>query len=323
MATARNKTRECSTHTISETVNGVQHDFEVIFEVAEYNDILVKISEDGKRAVVGYLSRDDDAGDPRKEYDNVGTMVCWHGRYNLGDEQRTDDARDFFKELACTADYSVEERIEWWGNQGWERLRKKHHENFNAMNAELDEHIRALVMKVIKKHYVMLPLFLYDHSGITMRTCDFGDRWDSGQVGWIYCSREKAIYEWGGKGKRFTKQVKEKATKYLKGEVETYDQYLTGDVWGVCSQLFVNVAEEGDEPEWEAFEGQGLIGYNSDGSPINGDLGRDECWGHYGDKWAEEELKSRVDSYDDWLATPIPEEEEDPEQLKLFQGGKA
>lgn len=32
----------------------------------------------------------------------------------------------------------------------------------------------------------MLPLYLYDHSGITMRTSAFNCSWDSVQVGWIY-----------------------------------------------------------------------------------------------------------------------------------------
>ena len=35
---------------------------------------------------------------------------------------------------------------------------------------------------------VILPLYLYDHSGITMNTCGFSCPWDSGQVGWIYAS---------------------------------------------------------------------------------------------------------------------------------------
>ena len=30
---------------------------------------------------------DEDAANPRTEFDNVGTMVCWHRGYNLGDEQ--------------------------------------------------------------------------------------------------------------------------------------------------------------------------------------------------------------------------------------------
>ena len=31
--------------------------------------------------------------------------------------------------------------------------------------------------------YIYLPLYLYDHSGITMNTTGFSCQWDSGQVG--------------------------------------------------------------------------------------------------------------------------------------------
>ncbi len=75
----------------------------------------------------------------------------------------------------------------------------------------------------------MLPLFLYDHSGITMRTSPYSCPWDSGQVGFIYVTREKARKEMGWK--RITKARAAKLAEYLTGEVETYDQYLTGDVY--------------------------------------------------------------------------------------------
>lgn len=29
---------------------------------------------------------DDEPMNPRTDYDNFGHMVCWHSRYNLGDE---------------------------------------------------------------------------------------------------------------------------------------------------------------------------------------------------------------------------------------------
>jgi hypothetical protein len=32
----------------------------------------------------------------------------------------------------------------------------------------------------------VLPMYIYDHSGITVRTHSFADQWDSGQVGFIY-----------------------------------------------------------------------------------------------------------------------------------------
>jgi hypothetical protein len=105
---------------------------------------------------------------------------------------------------------------------------------------------------------VILPLFLYDHSGITMNTTGFNCRWDSGQVGFIFISKAKALKEFGGK--IITKKLRERLETYLKNEVETYDQYLTGDVWGV--QVF----EDGEEV--------------------------DSCWGFYGYDYAESEAKA-------------------------------
>lgn len=37
-----------------------------------------------------------------------------------------------------------------------------------------------------------------DHSGLAMQTTSFNDPWDSGQVGWIYVSKEDALKEFGG-----------------------------------------------------------------------------------------------------------------------------
>jgi len=76
---------------------------------------------------------------------------------------------------------------------------------------------------------VILPLYLYDHSGITISTSPFGCHWDSGQVGWVFCTKEEMDSNWielSGQDKE------ERSEVLLKGEVETYDQYLRGDVYG-------------------------------------------------------------------------------------------
>ena len=38
---------------------------------------------------------------------------------------------------------------------------------------------------------VVLPVYMYDHSGITINTTGFSCPWDSGMVGIIYVSKEK------------------------------------------------------------------------------------------------------------------------------------
>ena len=68
---------------------------------------------------------------------------------------------------------------------------------------------------------VSLPLYLYDHSGITISTSPFSCVWDSGRVGLIYMTKAE-VEEVGGE---------QRALEILEGEVKEYDQYLTGDVW--------------------------------------------------------------------------------------------
>lgn len=97
--------------------------------------------------------------------------------------------------------------------------------------------------------YILLPLYLYDHSGVTMNTTGFSCPWDSGKVGIIFVSKEKVLKEFGWK--KISKKRKEKVLDYLRAEVNTYDQYLRGEVYGF-------IKYKGDEEV-------------------------DSCWGFYGD----------------------------------------
>lgn len=84
-----------------------------------------------------------------------------------------------------------------------------------------------------KKAVAILPLYLLDHSGITMKTSSFNDPWDSGQVGFIYTTKEQCKKM----GLRF--QSKKKLRMELEGEVETYNQYLQGDIYGFVLSKYV------------------------------------------------------------------------------------
>jgi len=69
-----------------------------------------------------------------------------------------------------------------------------------------------------------LPLYLYDHSGLSMNTTGFHCQWDSGQIGWIYCNEIELKDEFDNDT--------EKAKEFLIANIETYDQYLRGDIYG-------------------------------------------------------------------------------------------
>jgi len=311
MATFKQHTH--TTNTLTEIVDGIEHTFELPHEaLTDYNDVYVKISEDGRKAVVGYLVQDDDAQSPRED-DNVGTMVCWHGRYNLGDEQPKEDAGDYLMRLASEADPSFDDKIE------------RFDRNWNGAD-EYNEKIAALREKVLSKHYVILPLYLYDHSGISMSTGSFGDPWDSGQVGFIYVSRETILKEWGNGSKILTKKLKERAIKYLEGEVETYDDYLRGNVYGVCVSRFTRegtihsgVCSFCGHDYSAGMWSEGGICLQEDCSSLEElagaweEVDTDACWGFIGEKWAEQELKDSMPHEDTWLNEPsvevVPEEQ--------------
>jgi len=79
---------------------------------------------------------------------------------------------------------------------------------------------------------VILPLYLYDHSGITMNTHGFSCPWDSGQVGWIYADKAMVEKEYG----KVMPEELEKVRQVLEAEVKEYDYYLTNQCYGF--QLF-------------------------------------------------------------------------------------
>lgn len=156
----------------------------------------------------------DDSDQNPREWDNVGTMVTWHNRYSLGDVQPRQDFENWL------IDFTVENCV--LSNSVWDK--------YNDDALTIDD-----CWRLLDKQFIFLPLYLYDHSGISISTHSFVGRaqhaeWDSGQVGWIYVSKERAVEEWGKK--LYTKKVEEKAIRYLRGEVETYDDYLTGNVYG-------------------------------------------------------------------------------------------
>jgi len=130
------------------------------------------------------------------------------------------------------------------------------------------EELQELVQR---KDVIALPLYLLDHSGLWMRTgrfaCDPGG-WDTSFIGYIYIDEAKIRQEFNllDPSKRIHKDVKGKVRALLEAEVETYDDYLTGNVWG-----FVIEDNEGEQT--------------------------DSCWGFYGDygKEALKEAKNVVD----------------------------
>lgn len=171
---------------------------------------------------------DFDPLNPIDEWDWFGTMVTWHHNYQLGHEQPTCDPNEFLQQLAIDADPSIEETIYHWETaKGWVALSRIYGSDAPDQS---DKRIKALIDKALAKYYIILPLYLYDHSGITIRTSPFHCPWDSGQVGFIYTSIESIKKEYSKK--KMSKKIRQKAIDLMVGEVEQYDHYLTGSIYG-------------------------------------------------------------------------------------------
>ncbi len=107
-----------------------------------------------------------------------------------------------------------------------------------------------LIKKYRKSHWIF-TIEAYIHSGVVLAFSSQGNfpdrRWDVSQVGFIFAAKN----EW-----RLSKSAKKVAAGYL----ETWNQYLSGDVWG-----YVIEDDEGNALE--------------------------SCWGFYGREYAEEQAK--------------------------------
>lgn len=113
-----------------------------------------------------------------------------------------------------------------WDNLGTVVLIDRCRYDFGDEKADQDE-LRRIGLD---ENFIKLPIYLYDHSGITINTTGFSCGWDSGMVGMIYMTKQTAIENWGKK--ILTKDVRDKAFACLRAEIETLDQYITGQVYG-------------------------------------------------------------------------------------------
>lgn len=136
----------------------------------------------------------------------------------------------------------------------------------NGRKDDIDPH--EFATQKTKDGAVILPVYLYDHSGITINTTGFSCQWDSGQVGWIFADKD-AIRKWY-QVKNITKKLKERVCESLINEIEIFDKYIRGEIYG-----FTIEDEEGENVE--------------------------SCWGFYDEKECMEEAESQVPSEQDIL----------------------
>lgn len=254
-----------------------------------------------------HIERDINPWNPRTEQDgNVGTMMCWHRDYALGDTDKNNyrDSEEFLQDLlrqkvsektilnyvrngkanGIEIKYNRSDCVwELWTSyymfplEGAKDAKFQLYSEQSELDWLVDDVIEALpnedIWYLLERHanIVVLPLYLYDHSGITMSTTSFNDRWDSGQIGWIYTDKKTILSQCGkfqnDKGnliKITERNWKEAAYQNLKEEVKIYDMYLQGQAYGIIIEEYNSDLKEFDEI--------------------------DSCWGFYDDSYNEEDI---------------------------------
>ena len=171
--------------------------------------VVHEVAQDG---IVGKIVYDPDPLNPRTEYDNLTTIYYSSNSYTLGDVNVNDPRGQLF-DLLMTKDRRAGDILYEAEDRG--------------------RNIDAILRAHLAKYYVIRPLYAYIHSGITVSLGGFSDPWDSAQCGIVVCDLDDIRREWAGHGDVANHDfLVAQANEVIKAEVETFDQYLTGQVYG-------------------------------------------------------------------------------------------
>lgn len=174
---------------------------------------------------------------------NTPIETIRHNQYNIKIYQDIEPVNpreefDNFDNMFCfhkRYDFGDKHDYKWENFNSWDEFKKQLHTDFNIVD--------------------ILPIYMYDHSGQTISTTPFSCRWDSGQIGFIFVTKEQVKETFNA---TITKKLRETIRNNLLSSIKTYDQYLTGDIYG-----YVIENEDGDHME--------------------------SCWGFYGIDYCKEE----------------------------------
>lgn len=150
------------------------------------------------------LYHDPNAHNPRED-DNVSIMLCSHRGYSLGDENAVDSLLEEIRESK-------------YYKESWE----------NDINLQNPNDMLELANKARIVAY-STPLYLYDHSGLTVSSTHFGCQWDTSLLGHVIVTKKTALYEYGFK--RISKKSTEKLERIVQSEIKEYDFHLRGEAY--------------------------------------------------------------------------------------------
>jgi hypothetical protein len=132
------------------------------------------------------IERDEDAENPRGN--RYGTLfLAWHKRDSIGDPKPS--------------------------------RRFEHPESEFSTRDELLAALREELGSITE-----LPVFMHDHGSQSFSTGGFSDRWDSGQLGWIFAVPTSTPDRWEG-------ATPEQIADVLRAEIAEYHSWANGEIY--------------------------------------------------------------------------------------------
>ena len=264
------------------------HDYDITdfctqHEPAHYANHYIRISPDGRTAIVGYVVQDDMPENPRDHYDLLGTLVAHERASYFADKNSySSDFSEFIAELATEVSPSAGNKLEYWSDEANNHFLKPLYEarDWPAI-VEIQTKIIDQIIHEALQETVIIPVNFYSQSYDTCLwqecgTCNI----DTTAHAHIFVTPEEIVKEYGAN----TPETRAKAQQYLIGELKTLKRYLEGDTCGVIVERH-ELTE--NEQEWELAD----------------ELER--TFGYYGHEYAEQDAQAYVNSY--WEETTEPE----------------
>lgn len=253
--------------------------------------------DDGKNYAVVFKT-DSDPENPRhsENYDIElhTTMACWHRRYHLGDAdavEKDETPAEFWRRITVET-IGIDNLVE-MAKLGDGKIRAvRNDDGFYAVYLEgndtpiatevaedelgdlieYDEELPFAVYQELMAPYCeWMPLWLYDHSGLTMscgsREYPYNDQFDSMQVGFIIAFKDTII----SKANATEDNWREVAKRSMESDVKVYDMWLRGECYGYVEYELENADDDTD-----------------DGDEVG------SCWGFIGDELSENGMLDQI-----------------------------
>ena len=202
------------------------------------------------------IEQDQDPISPRDHDGKMCVLALFHNRYSLGDAPENIRSKDY---------------------SGWEAMKNG-------------------ILKKEKDVVAIEPVYMYDHSGITIATTPFSCPWDSGQIGFAYVTKRSIRENYAVK--RVTKALIVKAAAELESEVKDYDAFLRGDYCGYTIVRHGKFEEKNGRPTCCNCGDtlSAMLGDNEIPDECECESHVDSCWGFESEETALTEAKSYIDA---------------------------